>query len=247
MNYNVLALPNPLGLDFISAQPKFKPVDVLQEANTMYSIIKMVASKYSNNISNLHTISVSYGGILSAIISYLDSSPANNLLKTITLISPPYNLANSLMLLDEYIDNAQTPFGVITLIPHVKSLKKYCSVYSDETITENDLSNLMDLTVYGGFYIPFIDSIKAFDNYSKLIAIPNNMEYGPIEEDYFAWRDNYRFKTYFDQVAPEVFKNLNSNIGDTMYWINRAKENGKAGIRILTADDGFRSFLNTIY
>lgn len=226
--HHVATLPNPLSIDFINAKPNYKPGEFLKEAKTLYRGIKRIVLSYKRRgillNDQVRLLGVSYGALMSAIITALDANDANIITMGTTLISPPLNFRKALERLDEYIEETTSEFGGMG-VPG--KLYRFLRVCFTDNFT-HQLKWAKAVTIIAGFQELLVNSIKAW-------RVVNGLKQDlPFQNP--NWEKTFKFRDYLDWYAPEVEQMLNLPEAELHFWVNQARALGKP-IRILAAED----------
>lgn len=230
--HHVAVLPNPLSSDFISAKPNFKPGAFLKEAEVLYRLVKKIVTTYKTQglLSNneVRLVGVSYGALMSAIITGLDADDANIITKGTTLISPPLNFRKSLARMDQFIDDSSREFAGLRFHSKLFRFLKVCFTPN----FKDRLKWAKGMTIYSGFQELLVNSINVWREIHNITDLPYQNP---------NWEQTFKFSDYLGWYAPDVEAMLALPEAKLEYWVDKARVDNKE-IRILSADD---DWLNT--
>ena len=226
--HHVATLPNPLSTDYITAKPNYKPGEFFKEARTLYRAIKRIVLSYKMRgilkDNQVQIVGVSYGSLLSSIITVLDANDANILTAGTTLISPPLNFRESLKRIDYYIDETSENFAGMFWTGKLYKFLRVC--FSSGFDRRDEWAKGM--TIYSGFQEYLVNTIKMW---LRVQGIKKDLPYQNPH-----WERTFKFEHYLDWYAPEVKALLDSPMAELKHWVNQARELQKP-IRILAAMD----------
>ena len=240
--YHVVIVPNPWGTEFINRKPKQPIGNVEAEAATLYDGIRNIISKIKDlgaDNGKIRLSGVSSGGYLAAIMMALDAEHQNPLFNMgANTYSVPYNIYDSILALDGMIDEVAPDFDELSYVSLVRKYKDLCSLEHPSDLEDQHLRDSKILVTMVAFHREIIRSVNVYDKIAETNKIPDR-SWGVISSKYREWKRNFRFRTYFENFAPDVEKLLQSEKGQIFYWINRAELAGSPGVNILTTDDDF--------
>jgi hypothetical protein len=226
--HHVAVLPNPLSVDYITAKPNYKPGDYLKEAKTLYRAIKRIVLSYKMRgilkQDQVQLLGVSYGALMSSIITVLDSNDANIINGGTTLISPPLNFKKALERLDSYIEDTSDKFSGMYWSGKLYKFLRVC--FSSGFKKRDEWAKGM--TIYSGFQEYLVNSIKAW---RKVNGLKEDLPYQNPK-----WERTFKFEHYLDWYASDVKAKLDLPEAELQYWVNQARTNGKP-VRVLAAVD----------
>ncbi len=239
MGYHVFTFSNPWGKDMLTSQP-IKPIgDIQHEAKAYSHMIKRVLAvlkkrrllKGKNRI-----IGLSYGAFLAAVISAKNAVNGNPFqFKDTTLIAPPFNMAITLRRFDHLIKRNRRYLhrNPLSQIAHYRN---FCKYRSDRSLSRSDFRLIEGLVMEGGFYKPFIRSVRLYDKNNNLGKIPR---FGVFSSKYRQWKRRFNFRRYFTDYAPSLIPKIYSKASDLNYWKKLANKAGHSQFRILTTKNDF--------
>ncbi len=244
-NYHVIIVPNPWGTEFINRKPKQPIGNVEAEAATLYEGVRNIISKIKDlgaDNGKIRLSGVSSGGYLAAVMMALDAENKNPLFNmSANTYSVPYNIYDSILALDGMIDEVSPEYANLSYASLIRKYKGLCGLKHPNDIEDQHLRDSKILVTMVAFHREIIRSVNLYDKIAGTNKIPDR-GWGVISSKYREWKRNFRFRTYFENFAPDVKKLLQSEKGRIFYWINRAGQAGSPGVNILTTDD---DFLNT--
>lgn len=231
--HHVATLPNPLSTDYINAKPNYKPGEFLKEARTLYRAIKRIVLSYQRRgilkNNQVQILGISYGALMSSIITVLDANDANIINAGTTLISPPLNFRKALERLDSYIDDTSDKYAGMYWSGKLYKFLRVC--FSNGFEKRDEWAKGM--TIYSGFQEYLVNSIKAW-------RVVNGLKQDqPYQNPH--WEKTFKFAHYLDWYAPEVKDMLELPEAELHHWVDQASQYGKP-VRILAAVD---DWLNT--
>jgi hypothetical protein len=239
--YNVIMLPNPLSIDYLSNEPLYWPGSTFKESN---SIIESVNNwLYSNEskriqISEINIVGTSYGGFVSGIISGTKKDWKGLHSKTF-IIAPPRYLSSSMKLVDGYIRSSLKYVSNYKFIEMYKMLSKALMVYiggpRKNFLDKEVLNEIQSFVVVHGFQKLFMESLEYTHRvlkkktYSLLDNFNNFDNYKTLER-------TLSFSNYSKSYLNETKRRLNGRDGDLLTWV-KSEEASNIEIRILTTSD----------
>ena len=146
--HNTIQFSNPWGAQIIDVSYNYQPGDFETEATAMYQAIKrslIYMKGFGLQVKTIRVIGISYGAFVSSILSYYDASSEYPFLKDFTLISPPYQMGDSLELLDKGMDDFASYYVLHNILGYPLSAIKICKQKS-RTIAMQD--NWILLAIY---------------------------------------------------------------------------------------------------
>lgn len=226
--HHVATLPNPLSVDFINARPNYKPGEFLKEAHTLYRAIKRIVLSYKMRgillDNRVRLLGVSYGALMSAIISTLDAQDANIITEGTTLISPPLDFNQALKRMDRYIEETTSEFGGMGTSGKLYRFLRVC--FFDNFDQRDKWAKAV--TIIAGFQELLVNSIKVW---REVNGLDQNIPYQDPN-----WEETFKFADYLDWYAPEVEAMLQLPEAKLHHWVDQSRQLGKS-IRILAAED----------
>jgi hypothetical protein len=229
--YHILVLPNPWGSDYISYGPKKPTGHLLAEGKSLHSFLvkwkDKLPAQTKKLIKKTSVLGISYGAFASTMIGAWDSelkTPAID--GTITAISPPIRMRRTMLNLDDSIisianDIRRSKFSFLW------TFRRFCKTNRQADIAPKDYHTLKVITVKYGFHESLINNIVNLSDTLTLDWYPQDN--GEFNE----WQYSTIFQSYFEDYAPGVGRITRSQYGNILYWINRARFNGRNNIRVL--------------
>lgn len=238
--FHVLVFPNPLSVDFLSSGPTQAPGNPIHDASMIYEGISRVAKMLNeqNYIKgDIHLAGVSHGAFMSSILAARDQMKVRPLISgDVTLIAPPFNLADGLKRLDIAIDDTKdeargTSFGSAVML----GMKiKRAKVESD--LDQDTREKAKMIVVQFGFKRKLKKSVYALRTFMGMTSIPSHKE---DKKAFEKWSDELNFGKYMELHAPEVRRALTPQNSSLSYWMNRYRKKSNKQMRVLTAEDDF--------
>lgn len=222
---NILVLPNPWGTDYLKAKPTHKPGDVLREAESLYDLtLDFLKAHDLPKDTKIRLFGASYGAFLAAVYANVDRSLAKNLVhKEVYIFSPPLNMGQTIRNIDQLMWEDDFFNRKISDKDMALAFLDYVFAKSESDLSVSSKILSTPLTVRVGFKDPFRDSIK--------IYFKGHPDYKPKEK--------YFFRTYIEQLAPELKALLSSEVADLDYWISSGKESYGLDIKVLSTQNDF--------
>jgi hypothetical protein len=216
---HVLVFSNPMSTRSLRSRPNFHPLSPFKESMVIYRAITKTLNKL-NNVKSINILGSSYGAFLSAIISNINMhSPSPLNISKYTLISPPYNLKESLRNIDRLISLSLSTDSMNRYLMLLKLYAKLCDI---ERVLPSDEKGFKKLIGYFAFYLKLKRLLKE--------TIPGK-------------RKSIAFIDYLKIYNGGVFTWISTERGNIDFWINRARREGFTSFRILSSDD---DIINTI-
>lgn len=239
LGYHVVAFPNPFGTEFLSKGASFPPFSLEKEASVYLNALKFVIENIDKDfITGVHIAGVSYGGLLSTVVSGLDSMQENPVgFNTTTAYSPPFDLVRSFKLIDGLMEETEQTIGLLVRYP---SLYRLCKAKGSSDLKSKDPEEIKKIVVHYGFKRELISSVSQYDstnNFDLYAASAKFYEWAKrkIRKQ---WEKEISFAKYYSDYAPEVYEHNCEGAAQIMRWIDIITKNG-GNARILTSDDDF--------
>jgi hypothetical protein len=243
--YDVLHFANPLAIEFLKLKPKFKTGNVVSEAKSIYQGIRDIWKANNFHYEKVEVLGVSYGTLITSIISYFDSIEEKPILNNgyFTLLSPPIDLYHSAKTLDRLIETMLSHYTGMP--PYWKFALKLLSICGADDLSElPDLTpeRAQDIVTYLGFYHPLIEGLnQQYENHGD----PNHhgRRLGMASPTYRRWVRSVRFANNInpdaivDSWPPDLNLAQHKNAGQVLYWANLAENNKR--VRVVTCDNDF--------
>lgn len=239
--YNVIMLPNPLSIDYLSNNPKFMLGNIFKESE---SIIEAVENWLNSSeaklikISSINIVGTSYGGFVASIITG-SKSKWKSLHKKTFIISAPRYLSKSMELLEGHIIKGLKNVSSYKLVEFYKMISKAAMIYiggpNKNFLDKNVLSEVQSFVVMHGFQRLFIESLEyghrvlGKKTYGLLAEIDNS-------DSYLKLKKTIRFSDYSKKYLRDVKTRLEGEDGDLLTWVKN-KESSTVEVRILTTRD----------
>jgi len=222
---NVLVLPNPWGTDYLEARPTHKPGDVVREAESLYDLtLDFLAQQNLPENTKIRLFGASYGAFLAAIYANVDRSLTKNLVDDkVYVFSPPLNMGQTIRNIDQLMWEDDFFNRRLSDKDMALAFLDYVFAKSERDLSVKSKILSTPLTVRGGFKEPFRESID--------IYFRNHPDYKSNEK--------YFFRTYLEQLAPELKTLLDSEVADLDYWISSGKEAYGLDIKVLSSQNDF--------
>ncbi|MBT3585570.1 MAG: hypothetical protein HN509_11750 [Halobacteriovoraceae bacterium] len=243
-DYHILVLTNPWGVSYINNGPLNTTGDLLAEGRSLHDFLvdwkKSLSPETKNKITSTSLFGISYGAFASAMIGAYDAALEDPVIDgMITAISPPINMAKTMVNLDDSIISiaARIRKGKLSFLG---AYRRLCKSKNQSEISEKDLATIKVATVKMGFHQSMIKNIVAYSDFFKLDWYPARTTFNRA---YNNWQYQTLFQSYFEEYAPLVGDVTRSQYGTIQYWIDQARLHGKNNIRVLAAKD---DFLNSI-
>lgn len=233
--YHVLTVPNPWSTDFINAKPRERPGSLFFEAKTILDLIQKAKQKIGlESIESTEIYAESYGAFLSTVLLSLDK---NKLVDShINLISPPFNIRQAFVNLDELLDMYHGEWKEICAGPlNSLHIARDNGLYNQASeMTNFSVKCAPSLMIEKGFYEPLWSSVYAVDKVFKLKKSP-----------YWIWqhgafKSKLRFKDVFPEYLPEATELLkNRDFHKMSYWLSLASKETREKIHITYSTNDF--------
>tara|TARA_R110002072_G_scaffold534_6_gene3949 strand:- start:126123 stop:127331 length:1209 start_codon:yes stop_codon:yes gene_type:complete len=238
LGYRVITFSNPLGKEYLEADPQHELLD-LKAQSKIYSVAirKVMRSLEEQNLYNGHAVlgGVSYGSLVAAMIYNDDQKRSTPVLNELLVMGPPMNLIKSAQRLDMYVEQAKdmTFFDGASAIASYFHLR-YMKERSD--VTYETLMMAREALTQESFIKGLARSIKIYDEVNTLKIVPKKSK----KEK--AWKKSLRFISTFENLSPKAYQQmLTTQVAILAPYILEAKKNiaGKPNkkILILSAQD----------
>lgn len=240
--YHTVVFPNPWGTQFIKEKSHEAVGHVLNEGKAIYDSMRDVFSRLDENdliLGPVRLLGVSYGGFLTAMISAWDAeNPEPILSMDSTIMSPPFQLGETLDRLDQYLDATADPFNGMNIASKLLKFRNFCKKESQSELEEGQLHEAMGLVSYVGFHDMMVNSVKVFDKVKGYDKIPDR-HLGSLSPKFRKWKKEFNFNGYIDTYDSSIRDLLKSEKGTLKYWVQRASDAGYNRVRVLVAVDDF--------
>ena len=222
---NVLILPNPWGTDYLKARPTHKPGDVVREAESLYDLtLDFLAQQNLPENTKIRLFGASYGAFLATIYANVDRSLTKNLVDDkVYVFSPPLNMGQTIRNIDQLMWEDDFFNRRLSDKDMALAFLDYVFAKNERDLSVKSKILSTPLTVRVGFKEPFRESID--------IYFRNHPDYKSNEK--------YFFRTYLEQLAPELKTLLDSEVADLDYWISSGKEAYGLDIKVLSSQNDF--------
>ena len=239
--YNVIMLPNPLSIDFLSNHPNFLPGSIFKESD---SIIEAVESWLGDSgkklikISEINIVGTSYGGFVAGVITG-SKRKWKELHKKTFIISAPRYLDKSMKLLERYVVKGLSYVSRYKVVEFYKMIAKALMIYiggpEKNFLDQNVLNEVQSFVVIHGFQRLLIESLEYCH---RVLKKSTYQLLGDIDnaESYLKLKRTLRFSDYSNKYLPKTLSRLQSEDGDLLSWVNK-KEAISVSVRILTTKD----------
>lgn len=237
---NVLFLPNPLGLDYLSKGPKHDMGDVEREAELLRLAIAQGLSdlrRLGINSTRVDLMGLSYGAFISSVISAQDAqSGAPMITGTVTLLSPPYQLFESMRALDSLMDQYDRYFEYFPAVKYARYMAKFCLAPNFPVWRDEELDIARYLTGHMGFHDGLVKAINIYEEVWDKDAWFKPL--GMASYFYRQWYREQRFVKYVSENFPQTARKLQGPVGEISYWMDQSWARGKQ-VRVVTCRDDF--------
>lgn len=242
LGMHTFIVPNPWGTDYVSRKPRTITGHIEAEARVLYGVFKS-AHKYLKSqdltMGDFHISGVSYGAFLSGMIAALAASDVSGegiAFKSVTMISPPLKMGESLNHLDSILDETID----YTSMWFPRLARKYlslCRIDADD-VGNYSHQDAMGLAAAQGFHAELIESLHLYDKLWNLNTIPRNF-WGKLSLKYRRWRQQMSFGNYFRTYNRGAAEIIDGPKGNLLHWIEQTRQKSDTRIQVLLASDDF--------
>lgn len=239
--YNVIILPNPLSIDYLSNKPNFMPGNVFNEANSIIDAIENWLDSGEAKIvkvSSIVVVGTSYGGFIAGIITG-SKRKWRSLHKKTFVISAPRYLLKSMKRIESFIVKGIENLSTYKVVEFYKMFSKVLMVYFGgpaKSYTDKDvLSEVQSFVVMHGFQRLFIESLEYCHRVlgKKTYKLLENVGDSDV---YLELKKKVRFSDYSKKYLSKVRSRLKGEDGDLLNWVKN-KNAKQTDVRILTTRD----------
>ena len=230
---HVVQLPGPLGTGYLGARPKHTPGHLLGTATNYFAMMRITLKKMQEmniSVGEIKLMGVSLGAFYSAVVADLDAQK-NSIISDIVLLAPPYNLRESMEVLDQKIDEIRANVKSMPVLRTPLLSFKGCFAGDDAGFSEDDLQKLQQGVLYYAFIGPLMRVVKTLKKqYPEALK-----EYHPSLSQFRERADLFSLTSFMNVLSPEVSEAIDGPEGDLFYWLE--KNHVKA--HIITTENDF--------
>lgn len=241
--YHVAILPNPWSVSYIRRKPVGRPGNIPFEANIGLRFVHAAIQRLgAENITSVSLVGQSYGGLLSAAVFALDQLSDHPVINGSTLlISPPLNLRQSALNLDEGINRTESKYqtcGANSIFWNaLRSL-----VFGEKTV-QGDLSpkllSCMEPILFRSFRNQLAVAVGAIRNALDVHFNDGDTDFVADEWKYTPRAEGMRFMRAFSEYIPGNLSLLTSPELRLAFWLNQLDSDSLEKVRIISAKDDF--------
>ncbi|MCP4912176.1 MAG: hypothetical protein GY909_03575 [Oligoflexia bacterium] len=243
LGYRVVSFSNPLGKQYLEADPKHELLDLEIQAKiyqkAIYNILDILKIRKQ---WNGHAIigGVSYGALASSIIFTIDqrlSRKARNqsYLNQLVIFGPPMNLIRSAQRLDMYIEQTKTYKYFDSLPRAIQSYFHLRNMKDRNDATYETHMMAREALTQESFVKGLAGAVSTYSRVNGLNVVP--------KKDYKAWKKKLRFIPTFQDMSSKAYKKMSTTkMAILSRWILESKSliQGKPNKKIMilaAADD----------
>jgi|GEM_PF-2463099 len=233
--HDVLTLSNPWSKKIIKAQPLHPPGDIKNEALSYLQLIEIFLKQNNKSYKKVSLLGFSYGALLSSAINGLDKVLNHKINGQSYLISPPENLLETILNLDQILDQEHQRYKKLSLLSLVLIRSNYLKSKRAEELSLRSREYAAAIAAYRGFqldlkklsqtlYLNNSHNSSYYLGYQKLMSNPSK----------------WRFSNYVDYFADSNSRIFRDPKVQLSYWLRVAQEHSKTALpNILSTHDDF--------
>lgn len=224
LGYRVVNFSNPLGKQYLEANPRHELLDLRIQAEiyqkAIYNILDNMKAK---NQFNGHAVigGVSYGALASSIIFTLDQRLSNkhrkkSYLNQLIVFGPPMNLIRSAQRLDMYVEQTKDYTYFDGLPRALQSYLHLRNMKDRANVTYETLMMAREALTQESFVKGLAGAISTYSKVNELDIVP--------KKNYKAWKNRLRFIPTFQNMSSKAYKEMTrTNVAVLSRWILESK------------------------